>query len=284
MKKLVLAGFLLAGILGANAQTNNVYTGAGSGGSYTGSNNTFTGYFSGNGGNSNLVQGNTTSGSNNSFYGNYSGTLHGGTNNSFFGYLAGDKVSVGSDNTYLGSQSGRNNNGSRNVFLGANSYFPANQLGTSLSDKLYIDNTSTNSPLIWGDFAADQLKLNGKVGIGAVTTFPINTLYANYKLFVTGGILTEEIRVALRTGSIWADYVFAKDYKLKPLSEVEAFINTNGHLPNVPSAAEVKQNGIALGDMSRIQQEKIEELTLYIIAQNKRLEALEALEAKLNNK
>lgn len=128
---------------------------------------------------------------------------------------------------------------------------------------------------------AMRIQTDGKVGIGSITTFPTNLLYDTYKLFVTGGILTDEVRVALSASGTWADYVFAKDYKLKPLSEVEAFINTNGHLPNVPSAATVKQDGIALGDMSRIQQEKIEELTLYIIAQNKRIEALEA---KMNNK
>jgi hypothetical protein len=119
-------------------------------------------------------------------------------------------------------------------------------------------------------------KVSGKVGIGGVTTmtFPSTSPYASYNLFVKGGIASDEVRVALN--ATWADYVFAKDYNLKPLAEVEAFIAKNNHLPNVPSAAQVKEEGLALGDMSRIQQEKIEELTLYIIAQNKRLEALEA--------
>jgi hypothetical protein len=119
-------------------------------------------------------------------------------------------------------------------------------------------------------------KISGKVGIGGVTTmtFPSTSPYASYNLFVKGGIASDEVRVALNAS--WADYVFAKDYNLKPLSEVEAFITANKHLPNVPSAAQVKEEGLALGDMSRIQQEKIEELTLYIIAQNKRIEALEA--------
>jgi hypothetical protein len=119
-------------------------------------------------------------------------------------------------------------------------------------------------------------KVSGKVGIGGVTTmtFPSTSPYASYNLFVKGGIASDEVRVALN--ATWADYVFAKDYDLKPLAEVEAFIAKNKHLPNVPSAAQVKEEGLALGDMARIQQEKIEELTLYIIAQNKRIEALEA--------
>ena len=59
--------------------------------------------------------------------------------------------------------------------------------------------------MIWGDFAASQLKLNGKVGIGAVGVYPTNPLYTNYKLFVTGGILTDEIRVKLSASGTWAD-------------------------------------------------------------------------------
>ncbi len=113
----------------------------------------------------------------------------------------------------------------------------------------------------------------GKVGIGTLQT--PNTLGAinlsDYSLYVKGGILSEEVRV--RTG--WADYVFNSDYKLKSLEEVETFIEKNKHLPNVPSASRVEEDGLNLGDISRIQQEKIEELTLYIIQQNKRLKLLE---------
>ncbi|NHN25780.1 hypothetical protein FIA58_008850 [Flavobacterium jejuense] len=118
------------------------------------------------------------------------------------------------------------------------------------------------------------LKDDGRVGIGTENT-PTAIGSANlsaYKLYVKGGILTEEVRV--RTG--WADYVFANDYNLKSLAEVENFIVKNKHLPNVPSAKQVEEEGVSLGEMARIQQEKIEELTLYIIEQNKRIEALEA--------
>jgi len=116
---------------------------------------------------------------------------------------------------------------------------------------------------------------SGKVGIGT-TEFPTNVGSADvsdYKLFVEGGVLTEEVRV--RTG--WADYVFNTDYKLKSLADVEAFISENGHLPNVPSAKEVESSGLELGDISRIQQEKIEELTLYIIDQQKQINELKTL-------
>ena len=123
-------------------------------------------------------------------------------------------------------------------------------------------------------------KVSGKVGIGGITTFPTNLIYANYRLFVKGGILTDEVRVKLSTSSTWADYVFAEGYKLKSLKELEDFITKNNHLPNVPSGNQVKEEGINVADMARIQQEKIEELTLYIIQQNKRIEALET---KINN-
>lgn len=86
-----------------------------------------------------------------------------------------------------------------------------------------------------------------------------------YKLSVAGKVRAYEVKVY----NTWADYVFEEDYNLKPLTEVEEFIAENGHLPNVPSAAEVEEKGIELGEMTKIQQEKIEELTLYLIQQDK---------------
>ncbi|MCV9928326.1 hypothetical protein OIU83_11705 [Flavobacterium sp. LS1R49] len=91
-----------------------------------------------------------------------------------------------------------------------------------------------------------------------------------YKLSVKGKIRAEEIKVY----STWADYVFNKEYKLLNLKEVENYIAINGHLPNVPSAKEVTEKGLELGEMVKIQQEKIEELTLYLIKQNQDIEEL----------
>ena len=120
---------------------------------------------------------------------------------------------------------------------------------------------------------------NGKVFIGNVTTTP-----GNYSLYVEKGILTEMVRVALKNSAQWADYVFHKDYKLKSLKEVEDFIQENNHLPNVPSSEEiVKDGGIDVSSMMAKQMEKIEELTLYIIEQNKKLEKLQAQVNKLQN-
>jgi hypothetical protein len=122
----------------------------------------------------------------------------------------------------------------------------------------------------------------GKVAVGTDKT-PTSIGGADissYRFFVKGGMLAEEIRV--RTG--WADYVFADDYILKPLSEVEAFIKKNKHLPNVPSANTVETQGIELGNISKIQQEKIEELTLYLIEQQKQIDELKSLIYELKNK
>ncbi|TRX42154.1 SlyX family protein [Flavobacterium restrictum] len=93
-----------------------------------------------------------------------------------------------------------------------------------------------------------------------------------YRLSVKGKIRAEEIKVY----TTWADYVFNKGYKLPSLKEVESYIATNGHLQNVPSEKEITEKGLELGEMAKIQQEKIEELTLYLIQQNKDIEVLKA--------
>ncbi len=96
---------------------------------------------------------------------------------------------------------------------------------------------------------------------------------AGYKLRVYGKVIAEEVRVQLKAA--WPDYVFSKNYKLRSLNEVEAYISANNHLPNLPAAAEVEKSGIALGEMQTKMMEKIEELTLYIIDQEKRLKIIE---------
>ena len=95
----------------------------------------------------------------------------------------------------------------------------------------------------------------------------------NYKLMVKGKMLVEEVKVRLAAN--WPDYVFAPDYKLTPLEEVESFIQENRHLPQVPSAATVEKEGFELAAMNALLLQKVEELTLYLIEQNKKMEALE---------
>jgi len=104
---------------------------------------------------------------------------------------------------------------------------------------------------------------DGQVGIG---TTGIND--ANYKLFVQTGIRTRKIKVDQDN---WSDYVFGKEYTLRPIAEVEKFIQQYQHLPEVPSAADVKKEGIDLGENQTVLLKKIEELTLYLIEQNRQL-------------
>lgn len=105
-----------------------------------------------------------------------------------------------------------------------------------------------------------------------------------YKLFVKDGIKTEKIKVDIASTNGWADYVFAKGYKLKTLEEVENHIQEKGHLPNIPSAEEVTKNGVNLGEMDAKLLEKIEELTLYTIELNKQIKKLqEDIKGKQNN-
>ncbi|QHI35903.1 hypothetical protein IMCC3317_12510 [Kordia antarctica] len=115
----------------------------------------------------------------------------------------------------------------------------------------------------------------GKTLIGDWFDFDPCTDCDEYKLFVKKGIRTEKVKVELAAG-IWADYVFKSDYNLKPLEEVEAFINTNGHLPNVPSATEIEKEGLNLGEMDAKLLEKIEELTLYVIQLKKEVNELKS--------
>ncbi len=109
-----------------------------------------------------------------------------------------------------------------------------------------------------------RVKANGTVGIGTTNT-------NGYKLAVNGTIGAREIVVSTET---WADFVFAKNYRLMPLSEVESFITENNHLPDVPSEQEVKENGINVAEMNAKLLQKVEELTLYMIQQNKEKEAM----------
>lgn len=109
-----------------------------------------------------------------------------------------------------------------------------------------------------------QSSFDGRVAIGT-TTIP-----NGFKLAIAGKVISEEVTVKLK--SAWPDYVFANDYKLPTLREVENHIKEKGHLANIPSAKEVKENGVKLGEINTKLLEKVEELTLYTIQQEKKLE------------
>ncbi|MGY4538171.1 hypothetical protein ACVW0P_002591 [Mucilaginibacter sp. UYNi724] len=120
--------------------------------------------------------------------------------------------------------------------------------------------------------AAGTNYFNDVVGIGT-TTLPIG-----YKLAVNGNVIATSVTV--KVYNQWPDYVFHKSYNLPPLTEVKEYIDKNHHLPEMPSAAQVEKDGLNLGETNKLLTKKVEELTLYLIEQNKRIEKLEAAEKK----
>ena len=106
--------------------------------------------------------------------------------------------------------------------------------------------------------------MSGNFGIG--TTTP------QYKLDVNGTIRANQIIVSVPSG---ADFVFDKDYELTPLNEVEEYIKTNKHLPDIESESEMISNGVDLQNLTIQLLQKVEELTLYTIEQEKRIKELE---------
>jgi trimeric autotransporter adhesin len=152
--------------------------------------------------------------------------------------------------------------GTRTVTLAENNlYFNTGSTNDFEKGRIYIGN---NQPLVSSNMSADS----------------------DYRLYVEGGILTEKVKVALRSGTDWQDGVFAEDYKLMSLNEVDTFVKENKHLPGIESAEVLVKKGLDLGEMQAKQMGKIEELTLYVIEQNKAIEKqakeIEELKAQVN--
>jgi hypothetical protein len=115
---------------------------------------------------------------------------------------------------------------------------------------------------------SDKIVFNsdGNVGIGT----DLSSNPDNYKLAVNGTIGAKEIKVE---SSSWSDFVFDDGYELKSIEEVEQYIKKNGHLSEIPDQETVEKNGVNLGEMNAKLLQKIEELTLYLIKQNKELKS-----------
>ncbi|MBO9731711.1 MAG: hypothetical protein J7623_23930 [Chitinophaga sp.] len=134
---------------------------------------------------------------------------------------------------------------------GATKYIPLQLAGGT---------TSTNQTV---------LLLNEK----GATIAPGNTAVNPQTALSVNGLITARQVKVTQTG--WADYIFHKDYQLPTLAEVEKYVNTHQHLEGIPSAAEVEKDGVDVGEMNKKLLAKIEELTLYLIEQNKKIAALE---------
>jgi hypothetical protein len=153
-------------------------------------------------------------------------------------------------------------------------------------------NSGSNNYLVfqpsWGNTGVGTYTPNAKLHLNGAMLIGGNNdrVAVGYQLSVAGKIISEEVKVQLRAS--WPDYVFADDYQLMPLEELQKSIQQNKHLPNIPSAAAVNAaNGIELGEMNRKLVEKVEELTLYILQLKKENNQLQqqnqSLESRMSN-
>ncbi|MDR0863720.1 MAG: hypothetical protein LBO74_02155 [Candidatus Symbiothrix sp.] len=124
----------------------------------------------------------------------------------------------------------------------------------------------TNPSGAWTSDLTERMRITPAGNIGIGTMNPQNLLDVN------GTIRAKEVKV--ETG--WADFVFNEDYNLRPLSEVNTFIKANKHLPEIPTASEVKSEGVNLGEMQTKLLQKVEELTLYLIQQENTIQELKS--------
>lgn len=134
----------------------------------------------------------------------------------------------------------------------------------------------------------DPTMLNARLHVKTVNTNPESKLFlvenSSRKLLEldnSGLLRAREIKVDLQS---WPDYVFDTKYPLMPLNEVENYIRHEGHLPGVPPARQIETDGLNLAEMNTLLMEKVEELTLYLIAQQKQIEAQNARILELENK
>ena len=125
--------------------------------------------------------------------------------------------------------------------------------------------------MTWNPSLTCNIEIQG--GLNVTANVGIGTTIPDQKLTVKGKIHAEEVIVDLNVPV--ADYVFKPTYKLMPLHEVEQFVKINSHLPEIPSATEITKNGLSMGEMQNKLLQKVEELTLYAIQQNKKIETLE---------
>lgn len=167
-----------------------------------------------------------------------------------------------------------------NIKVGIGTYNPEAMLdvaGTTQTLKLAVGVDAVN---MTGRF---HLRAGGLSSTSDSPIFLVENSQRKLLQLNNQGLLhAREVKVDLET--VWPDYVFREGYDLMPLSVLEKYIRQEGHLPNIPSAAEIEANGIELGLMNKRLMEKVEELTLHLIDQNKRLQEqqkrIEELEAQ----
>jgi len=193
------------------------------------------------------------------------GNIKVGPRNAYLLYYGSLSEGFGAASTILGNNvvAGQGNNTiKRNIHPGDNGSFVSLNYYHGITFHTGV-NSTLNTEVPMYDSEKMRITQNGDVGIGTNTP--------REKLSVNGKIRAQEIKVEMAN---WPDYVFADDYQQQTLPELERYIKVNKHLPEVPSAKEVEQNGVALGEMNKILLKKIEELTLHLIEKDKVLTEL----------
>jgi hypothetical protein len=195
-------------------------------------------------------------------------------NDTFMNFLANGNVGIGTTNPVNKLDvNGEIAIGSQSVNANTTKIFLRNPLGKTwaISSGANMITESSFSIYNWSDNQSIpffHINISGNVGLG--------TISPDERLTVKGKIHTQEVKVDM-LGPLVPDYVFTKDYKLKTLLEVETYINNNNHLPEIPSANEIEKNGLFLAEMNMSLLKKVEELTLYAIEQEKKLNKQSAL-------
>jgi hypothetical protein len=190
-----------------------------------------------------------------------------GTKYGIHGKSISNPTSSGKSYGIFGFSSG---NGSPSDLYGV--YGGVTDSGTGNKYALYGEATPASNA--WALYADGNSYFTSDVRMGYTADVP------GYRLAVNGKIIAEELKVQL--SGAWPDYVFSSAYQLPGIREVQQTIQSEGHLPGIPSSSEVK-TGIELGEMNRLLLEKIEELTLYIIQQQDQIDHLKKSVEALNN-
>ena len=149
-------------------------------------------------------------------------------------------------------------------------------LGTTYSQKLAL---GTIDPILVNGLFHGKINLHETANLNLFVLENINRKI--FQINNNGLVQAREIKVDLAS---WPDYVFQPSYNLMPLKDLKVYVDENKHLPNVPSEKTIKEEGVNLGEMSKISMEKIEELTLYLLQQQEMIEAQAKLLEEQNQK
>lgn len=178
-------------------------------------------------------------------------------------------------NLYLTSPSANNGNGGKLILASGVDAGSTHSIGIKNYWTEFRSHANEGWKFITSTAAnADVVKMIIEGGSGKVSIGNVATTSNNYKLFVEKGILTEKVKVAVKSTGDWSDYVFEENYELMSIDELEEYTTKNKHLPNVPSAEEVVESGLDVATMDAKLLEKIEEAHLYIIELHKEIEQL----------